>query len=352
MNYELEYIADCIFIEAIAKDPMIKNAEGILSSVFSSVKDYVMSLFDKDRPIASVLAFIGPGILFRLGFPWLAVIYEVADVLGFDWISFWDSVKSGIANIIKSIISSGSKPSEAELSSNINRTVATSASQHFDNEPDIGRLKKLINSGKLNSSLTTDISNANDLYHFASKYQTDKSIIKTAGLIGGFTSKLAKFFIKTISWLIKTALVSLGFAVAGGAVSSIFKTDKNKPSSASSANEDLTPISIRPSQSISQEMLTVHRNDLSNAWIERASIDDIDDILLSWVFDVYPQLSSQRSELEHSSSFNNTRNKFLSRNRLAAGLDIISIPKPYQRKIDIVAEIVRGFLAENHSSDE
>lgn len=343
MSFELNYIADCVYIEAVAKDTMVKNADGILGSIGSSIMSYVKSLYDPKRPIASVLSFLGPGILFRLGFPWLGVLYEVADVLGFDWISFWDGVKENISSLLKSITSSGEKPSEAELSSGIDQAVKSSAAQNFHNDPDLSKLKDLATSGKL----STDISDARDLMHFASKYQSDKSIIKTAGIPGRFFSKVVKFFVRTISWLVKTALVSLGFAAAGGAISSIFKTDNSKPNS-SPNEEDITPISLKTSPSIPSDLITSHRNDLSNTWIERASIEDIDSLLLSWILQTYPQLKGKQSELLNSSSFSSMRNKFLSRNRLATGLDIISIPKPYTRKIDIVSEIVRGFLSETH----
>ncbi|SRR5258708_6393392 len=348
MQSSLEYLADTLTIEALTKNDSITSfaQEGnIVGSVAQGVKDYVSSQFDKDKPISSITAFLGSGLLWSMGFKWMSVLYTVAEALGFDWKNFWSSVGSNVAGFVKNILSSNQKPSEDQLSSYVNSTVQDSFNNSFTGEIDKDRLLDIAKRRKLSQ----EIRNALEIRALAIKIKNNPRLIKHAGILNLFRGKLATFFIRTISWLVKTALISLGFVSAAGAISTLLG---KKPGTLEETTDLQTSTKLQISPNIPQEMFTVHPNNMSNVWIEKAEVEDIENLLKSWIISVYPQLQDKLSDLENSSSFQSVVNKFRDRNRLAAGLDMISVPRPYQRKVDVVAAIISEFLKEHPISQQ
>lgn len=355
MKANLEYLADSLIIEELAKnDHLIVNAQdGIIGSVAEGVKSYVASQFDKTRPIASIAAFLGRGLLWSMGFKWMSVLYSVAEAFGFDWKAFWSSVGNGITSFAKTILGSKTKSSEDDASSKINSVVEDAFSNSFTGEPDQQKIMDI--AGK--ASYASQLRDAILIKEAAIKLQNNPSLTKNAGMLSLFKGKLARFFIKTISWLVKTALISLGFVVAGGVGSGIGSSlfGKKSPNGESSAEEEGNKpasyhSSLKVSPNVSRDIFTVHPNNMSSVWIEHGEISNVEDMLKSWVLQVYPQLSKNIDQIESSSAFQSMVNRFQSRNRLATGLGIISVPKPYQRKADIVAAITSNFEQQEESS--
>lgn len=346
MNAQLSYIADSLIIEALAKDEglVVFAQEGIIGSVAQGVKDYVMSQFDRNRPIASIAAFLGRGLLWSMGFKWMSVLYTVAEALGFDWKAFWSSVGRGITTFAKTIMGSKEKPSEEEASQKINDVVEDSFKNNFSGDVDKGRLLDIAQ-GKYAS----DLQNALQLKAIAIKIQ-DGKLKKTANVLSLFRGKLSRFFIKTIGWLIRTALVSLGLVAGAGAVTGLLGMKPNVSNDSPDSTDSENPSSpqapamrFKVSPNVSRDMFTVHPNNMSSVWIERADIQNVDSLLQSWIINIYPQLKQYISQIESSAPFQSMVAKFTARNRLANGLGMLSIPRPYQRKADIVSEIVSSF---------
>lgn len=350
-NFNLEYLADCVFIEALYEldDPFVKKAQSVMANVANGIKEHVMSMFDKDRPIASIMAFLGPGILWKLGLPWwLTVAYEVADVLGFDWIGFWDGVKNNIGEFLSTFIHSENKPSEQEMSNKVNAAVNNAAQSNIGGDDiDQEKLKSIISK---HPDIINNIKSANEIRSFMHKYKDGGNyIVKEAG---SFKFKLIGFFTKLISWIVKTALVSLGFAAAGGAVSSLIgkspKDQEGRPEQEKeSTSQFMQSLSLSPNTP--RDFFTNHPNDTSDVWIEKSSIDNIERTLLKWIASAYPQMKQYIPNIYRSNSFRSMISKFKNRNELATGLDILAIPRPYTRKIDIIYDIVKGFVNENQN---
>jgi hypothetical protein len=332
MNPSLEYLADSLIIEALAKDDIKITAQDIIGSVASGVKEYVESQFDKERPVSSITAFLGSGLLWSMGFKWMSVLYSVAEALGFDWKTFWSAVGKNITDFVRDIINSGNKSSESDATTKINGIVGDAFINNFTGAIDKEKLTDIVKQRKFGN----DLNNALEIKAFATNNQ---NIIKEAGVLSIFKGKLARFFIRTISWLVKTALISLGFVSATGAVKGLIGY---KPSE---DNKNSPIYNLKVSPDVPEYIFTAHPNDLSNVWIERGDINNISDIIKSWILLVYPQLQSKINNISNSSSFLSMIDKFNQRNRLATGLDLISIPRPYQKKSEIVSEIVNGYLS-------
>lgn len=348
MSYaDIEYLADSILIEALVKDEsMNKYAQGgIAASLAQGIKSYVLSQYDKNHPIASIVAFLGPGLLWGVS-PMISIFYEIAEALGFDWRGFWAAVGEGLKEFLTALFTSGQKPSEQELSAKVNQTVDDAAAQHFEYNPNPSALE----AAKRKFSFKQEMNNLMILKAVARRYEQDRTIIKKAGLV----SKLARFFIPLIKWVIKTALISLGLTAGVGAVSTLIGgTPGAGAQGAGTASPEDTeaptapPVSIPMSSSVSPNLLAYHKNGLNTTWLERGDISEISDILMSWVLNAYPQLRTEVSQLKSSNAFMSMVNKFQSRNRMAEGLDIFTVPHPYQRKIDIVNEIVGNYLQQS-----
>ena len=101
---------------------------------------------------------------------------------------------------------------------------------------------------------------------------------------------------------------------------------------------------MKVSPSASQDLFDKHPNGISNIWIEKGSVNNIETLVKSWIISVYPQLSDHINEIENSPAYISMIDRFKERNRLGQGLDIFSIPRPYETKAEIVAEIVNDFL--------
>src|SRR5277367_1611627 len=143
MNARLEYLADSLIIEALAKDEgIVRTAQdgGIVDTVAGGIKDYVADIYDPERPISSIISFVGPGLLWKMNFKWMSVLYTVAEAFGFDWKAFWSKIGNGVASFVKKIISSKEKASDSEASSQINDIVQDGFENSFTGEVDQEKL--------------------------------------------------------------------------------------------------------------------------------------------------------------------------------------------------------------------
>lgn len=325
------------------------GSEGMASDIWTAVQNYVGGLWDGKKPIGSVIAFIGPGLLFRLGFPWLAIAYEVANALGFNWIGFWDSIKDALVEMVKGIIHSDHKPTEEEVHSQVSALTDKSLTANIDeNKVDTDKLAELATKAGTQSLPK------------AAGGEKFSFLIKQAGLFGSAARSrglLTTIFKKVIPWAITTALVSLGFAVAGGAArgavgitnspSEDHKDDKQDETS----TERQPTYNLKLSPNVSPDLMEFTNNGPGSVWLEQGNINNIQSYLSSWILNAFPELKNEINQIENSPSFIQVENMFKNRNKMAEGLQIYSVPKPFQRKIDIVSYILGPYLKTRKTSN-
>lgn len=348
----MSHLAVTLYINRLYQEQtpriVLAGEGGFVDNVISGIKEHVLSKWNADKPLASVVAFIGPGLLFKLGFPWLSVAYEVADALGFDWVGFWDSIKNSVMSIVKSNISlSGPKPSEEDMHKQL--AEATDES-----------LKKNIHEDRINEEKLAEIAKKSKGTAMppSTGSTTISYLIKQAGLFGSAARSrgvLSGIFRKIIPWVITRALISLGFVVAGGAargaagITPGTETDKSDGSTntdqvqnAPKTRAALTDLQVSPSAD--PELFEFNKNDAGSVWIENGNINSIKNYMLSWINSAYPQLSKEQNAIAGSQGFIQVENMFRARNKMATGLQIYSVPKPFQRKIDIISYILETYL--------
>lgn len=341
MNAELEYIADITILQSLVDQPIKVFAQdsSLSGSVESGVKSYIAEHFDKNQPVSSLAALLGRGLLWSMGFKWMSVLYTVAEALGFNWTGFWSSVGNFVSTFATNIINSGKKATQEETSQKIGAAVNQSFQDSFTGQVDTSQLNNI------SKKFSSHMENAHELKALAIKLQEEPNITKLAGK-GSLIRKLTMFFVRTISRLLMIAFVSCGFVVAVGSAKGIYNYIKNKPTTQEDPNANAKIFKLDVSKSVSPEIFNVHQNDLSGVWIESGEIANIEPILKSWILNTYPQLQSRYSDIVSSSSYQSVLAAFNKRNRLAAGLGMFSVPRPYQRKADVVSAIVNGYLEE------
>lgn len=342
MRPQLQYIADTILIESMLKDDDIKIAiaqeSSIGSTLIGGLKSYVFSIFDKNRPISSIASLLTSSLLWALPSKKLAILYTLAGALGFDWKGFWNALGGSITTFVKEILSSGKKADGTQTASRVNEAVSNAISSSFTGNIDKAKITEMAQQGELKS----DAQKTDDFSLLVSGIRNDPKLIKIAGV----KSKLAGTLIKVVGWVIVSILGILGLTELGKAFTSkdSDKTNTDSQQQSQETQSQGTGKLIKISPNAPQELFSIHRNNMSSVWIEHGDISEIEDTLKSWIFSAYPQLEQYESQLLHSSSFQSMLAKFEERNKLASGLGFYSIPRPYQRKIDVVSMIVGGFV--------
>lgn len=341
MKSRVRYLTDTIIVSSLAK---YGQEQGFLSGIVDKVKDYVKNLWDPNHPVESVLAFITPAILTSLGFTWIGVLYEVAEALGFNWINFFDEVRVGIKNLLTPDVVSGKEKMDT---SKVGDIVGDAFDKHYTGETDTFKLMSLIPKLPGLSSLNSEKQNTKLIVKLAQKALAN-GMVKNAAPWGKLYPMIKDFFIRIISWVINTGLVSLGFAAGGALLSGTVGEVKEKvmgPSSESESSKETSYdaqipssiVNLKQRDNLDSHYTDYHPNDVSNIWMERnMSADNIDELLKTWAVEIYPDLEKYKDQLEQSSNFQKIVSLFKKRNQNTGLSNVLIFPRPFERIIDIV----------------
>ena len=349
VSAKLQYLEDCILLEKLFEDDHLSSFAqegGVAASIEGGIKEYAKSLWNPETPYASIMAIFGGGLIASLGFPWIAGMYEVAQALGFDWSGFWGEVGHAIVSFLQEF-APGVKSSLEEATSKINDIVGSAVQSNFSGSVDYDKLGDLAAAGKV--SLNSRLEDLLEIKRIGMRIGNKKDLEKYASIfnIKGLVAKLFKWLIIK---LIKTVLISCGFIAVTGAIGGLTGTHPGPESDSSEESKDSEPTSfseikkMKVSPSVNQDLFTFHNNDINSVWIERGNINQIEDEMMYWIINAYPNLQQSENSIRESSAFNLVLSRFKQRNQMAEGTGLISIPKPFQRKIDVVTYIVSQYL--------
>jgi hypothetical protein len=356
INTELQKLADEAFITAIVKDDLLhKYADGsFMESAGATIKEEILKVWDKDHPIESVVSFIAPGMIWGIS-PWMAILYEVAGALGWNQKEFWGDVGNKLKEFLQGLKTT---PSEQEIKTSISNIVNSAANSTFNGEVDEEKLNALRQKGLPQKGASLE--DVEILKKFALYIEHNPKLYKSAGpisfLLSPFKSKIRSFFVRVVMWAISTAVISLGLAVGKGALATALHLipsiggsgGSDAGASGGTADQIQSPQQITSQNlpaNLTENLLQTHENDLSGIWIENYSILNIENLLLSWVSEAYPQLD--KSKLQTSNALQTVVNEFKNRNRLGEGTGLVVVPRGYIRKIDVAAKIATQFVKEN-----
>ena len=350
---ELQFIKDTMEMGRLFHEPsMHKTAQDGVSGVLSSIKEHVSGIYDPKNPVESALGFLGPGILWILGFRWIAGVFELAQALGFNWTHFFTSIKEKLRPFVAGL----AKGQEGD-SSTIDSAVASSANEAFGDNLDIGQLQDVVKK-------YTSIDDMLFIKKVAIRYQADSNFMHNIekwmnGALGRRMRKgILGFIIRLMSWVIAAVLISAGFAIAGGVAAKILGVKKKQEEPADTSGEaqkasteqsnsgetqsktDTSKVKLVQNEHADSNLFTTTYNDSSHVWLLNMSVNDIKETLIKWAQELYPQLSD-KSAFESSSQFNHVLQMFRDRNK-NTNVEMMAVPQPFKS----IKEIVDSFAAD------
>jgi hypothetical protein len=349
---ELQFLKDTRDMGRLFYEPSLsKNAQDGAAGVLGSIKEHVEGIYDPNNPVESALSFLGPGILWILGFRWIAVVYELASALGFDWTHFFTSIKEKLRPFV-----SGLAQGQQGDTSTIDAVVAGSANEAFKEVLDPNKLQDVVKK-------YTSVNNMLFIKKVAIRYQADSNFMHNIekwmnGALGRRMRKgVLGFIVRLMSWVIAAVLISAGFAVAGGLAAKMLGVSKNKkqedgtstqtvldndePQDSKKNKKDTSQVKLYLNNKADQTLFTTTYNDGSHVWLLNMNVRDIKNKLISWSQQLYPQLND-KSAFDASSQFNHILQMFQERNKTADQLEIMAVPPPFKS----IKEIVDSFAAD------
>ncbi len=347
----MTYLAATLYVNRLYQEQPNKIALGgfNVDDIITGVKDQFNKLFDsKHSFFANFFSFIGPGVILKLGFPWITVAYEVAEALGFDWAGIWDSLKNSVTEILSGLFG-GKKPTQEELHKQLDQKTEEALRTNVKETVDEKKLEEAQKKAQEDTPMPPRTGTI-----------STHRLIKRAGIASSaFRSRglLSRLFRKIIPWAITTLAVSLGLAAATGAVAGVAGTNTSNPdakkeevpgsSSSGIASTTREPIYNEiMSPSVDRGLYEFNDNGPNSVWIDSGNILNVRPMILGWIFSAFPQFKKDEATISNSKKFIEIENSFRNRNKLAQQLQIYSVPKPWERKIDIVSYIVNGYLKE------
>jgi hypothetical protein len=284
----------------------------MIEGIVKGIAGHVESNIDPNNKLNSVLNLLAPGLLMASGFPILAFVAEMAT----QWFGInLGAIFSDIASALKSLLSGGSKLDSGTVDS----IAAKAVSNHEGSEPTQQDLEAAQQKKLTASSLT--ITEAK-LYKAAiielmDKYNGDPKNIfnKRAGFLTdiasfiGLKGSTSRVLVKVIGWVVKTVLWAGGFMLANDAIHSVLGVPKITPGSGAqtvSAPVEQTAVSIpTPKQTLFavNPAYTEEKLNINSRWIEPVSPDSIDQDIVQWAEDIYPDLKGRDADIRSTSGF-------------------------------------------------
>ncbi len=339
-----------------------------------------MSHIDKENPISSVLGLLVPGALAALGFPVLAGVLKIAEmVLGFDMAAILRSIGSQITELV-----SGGKKTTSEAVKGAVAGVVNGQAVVPVSDEDMERIKALeaksnvgttVNETKeakssltLNQALFFKKSLAsfikdNPDFDIANPKFTMKVYAKWSasdiGKIFGFKSITGKILGTLLGWVFVTALATAGFMVAEDGIHALLGQPNHfdgsaKPGAAApQSGAKAEPVSTTLPTASTQKKFQVNPNYSQesfnseyDSWIIKGTANDLPAILAQWTSEIYPGVTP--SSLASSSNFK-TLISFIEKYNEGNGNKMLFMPKMFKSRKQVVDTFIDDVA--NHSSD-
>jgi len=352
MYGDIQYVTDTFLIERILtaanSDPSFnrfasfahsfnKKAEVDIGSILSDAKSKIMGMIggedlkglSPENRTSTILKFLAPAFLFRLN-PLLWVAYEAAKLMGVDFDSIYEKIKSTISPALEE----GRQISPGEINDSALSMLGTVTSSFnlFVKKTEFEEIHKMAdgNFGKAwkDMPLTPDMKK--------------NWFVRLFQVVG--KGRCSNIIVGIFVWLIKTVLLSAGLLAIGGAAASILGAKKpdegtaNQPNGQNPSGFIQTTFSNTPKATgFGSKIYKINPGDL---WLENLYGDSIEDRVLQWTVQSYPQLNQYQDIILRTPSFKNTVSK-LSQN-YRSGQQQISIPDPYKKVDDVLA----GFIGD------
>jgi len=340
MSNEISFYVDCLIIEALAKNSMVKQADGgMIASLVDKLKSYVGAHLDSNNKVGSVLNILAPGavtLLFRsLGFGWLGALLGLAmNIFHIDI----GGILGSIYNSVKGMLGSGQPVTSTQIDSAAQGAVQDHAKPVTQEEAE--ELSKKMQT----TSFEEIMQHARFVKLSMLQYEQGK-ISKTAGLLDALNSRKAKtssILARVISLIFKVVLASAGLMVAGDIANKLV----GRPNALDGTLQGGQPVAAAPPPPMSKQtkfpVKKTYRVENYNVgdtpWIERISnsIQSIGDMLVNFAKEVYDGLDGKESIIRQTAGYQAIQDKISWHNRTAEGGPLVYIPPMFRSKKEIV----------------
>lgn len=333
-NSEISFYADTLIVhEALLSDTMIKQA-GVLSTIKDGIVNYFDSHSDPDDKVGTLLNFLAPGAISMLIGGWLGPTFGLAmRVLNIDVSSILKSLYSGV----KELVNNNKQVTSSQVDDLVHSTVQASTGEQVQTASFEQQMKdaKFLKLAVIN-------------FHEGKVSEADMKVIfksadrrsKTIGILG-----------KLLSWILKVAISSAGLMVAGDAVNKML----GRPNAFDKTIQHGKPVegpAATPVRTSTQTKFPVNPNyndaqHTSGSWIENYPNNQagVENMLLSFVKEVYQGLDSLDSVIKSSPGFKSTVDEILWFNHSAAGDPIVFLPKFFTSKKQLVDHFIDDIAA-------
>lgn len=296
-HQQTKYYLDTLLIATLVDETdLIKQAQaggisGVISSLISTVEDYVKDKIDPNNKIASVFNLLASPMLMALGgrFTILGILLEVAKYLGFEPSKILEEIAEGL----KSAIIPGQAIAPEQVDKITNQVISTNTPAN-----EMQKTQQL-------SFREVQIYKV-ALLHLAA----NSSIHKTADLptqmlrLFGAKTLTASLLSRFLGWIVKTVLIAAGL-MTGEAIFEHMTGKSTSPGTPSSAVSGIAPSAPSTVQQIfkanpeyADETLNV-----SSGWIEGVPPAQIGEQVALWAQEIYPDLRGKTNFIESSSLF-------------------------------------------------
>lgn len=361
VNEELQFYVDTLVLETILSNPRLsKNAQsGMVSSLLQKVFQYthekIKDIQDSDHKIEMITNFLIPGMLTAFGFPFLGFLSKIGQmVFHIDFAK----ILGDIASSVKSLIVGGKQASSGEVDSVVNKVVMNNYPPE-PTETDINKFlpaqeRVVTNKLTLREAHLIKIAFADYALNNpeVNLHDPEMNVKFAAGLfqsaLASFLSsrhKTMKILISVLGWMVKAILASAGFMVAGDAINKIVGGTTNPIDGSQQSNKtEPTSVMAPPTQNIfkvNPGYVTENNNGPYARWMIQVDPNTIDNLLVSWTTDIYPDLKGQESAVRSSRTFQSVADVIKAYN--AGGpSNVTFIPRQWKSR----KQVVDNFMAE------
>lgn len=340
-NSEIKFYTDTMIIEALlSDDKFYKKADGSISQLTDSVKNYVSNHIDPEDRTGSLLNMLAPGaisILFKsMGLGKIGLLFGLAaSVFHIDVKSILSSIYDGI----KSLLSSGKQVTSTQVDTLVNSTIQAHNTESTD-QPQIETV-----------SMQQQLKDAKLLKLALISYEKDIiNLEKNANftVLASRKGKTLDILGRVLSWIFKIALSAAGFMVAGDAVNKLlgrpnaFDNTIQKGKPVEQAAVPSAPSSTQSKFPLKPGFVDTRYNVGNNNWIEKVnnSKSSIENMIIAFAKEIYQGLDNQDSAIRSSSQFQNVVEDITWYNHSAAGDPIVFIPKNFVSKKQLVDSFI------------
>lgn len=309
---ELQYISDTVLIEKLASDPNLLKQAGLFedigfSSVAETVKQFAKEHVRADAPggyIGSILSLLAPAVMFKIH-PILGIAAAAAYALGFDIVSAAKKILGGLSGKIDS----GESIDLSEVSSLGKEVVSQQTGDMSEADDMLFPARQTLEASAASRSMLGGLP------------KTPLGYTKGAPLLQRIFGNLSKargiwLVGGILVWLLQTILLGAGLIAGAEFVRRVVtkpesETPAEQPQPQEQTTKEPNRTTLPPPPPKQDPFKASGRgeqyfvNDSNNIWIVPLINRSIDDTLIAWAVDVYPELADHVYEIESSSVFDN-----------------------------------------------